>query len=297
MLRLFLLLTILVVPEITQAAMCTSTTVGASICSALLPAQSIFIDLIDIAKWIALGFISFGFILFVGFKIYNSFHSAKLNEWSNYQSDGIHFSNDEFSRDEHLQYLEDQEQLQKEFPAFEGSHDERDRSNQAFEGSHDERDQSELFDRTSLDYVVADSSVETEDQLEDRLEQERIDANIQTLYFREDGELVDVNGQVVSEDEQLEANIDVYSSKGELRYSVRDGQAIDVDSGEVVEYLPNEEKDNFEQEEQDNGWSYEQEEQDNSWSYVSHQSVSSQETEDEYHDRIEQELIDLRNSR
>lgn len=269
--------------------MCTSTTVGANICSALLPAKIIAIDLFDIAKWISLGLISFGFILFAGFKIYNVLHSRKVNEWSNYQSDTVHFSNDEYSRqasiDEYFQYLEEKEAFENEHPEFEGSHEEKDRSNQAFEGSYDEHDRSELFDRTSLDYLVADSSVETEDQREDRLEQEKLD-NYQTLYFREDGELVDVNGQVVSEDEQLEANIDVYSSKGELRYSVRDGQAIDVNSGEVIEYLPNEEKDNFEQEEQDN-----------SWSYVSHQSVSSQETEDEYHDRIEQELIDLRNSR
>jgi len=289
MLRFIFFLTILIASEITQAAMCTSTTVGANICSALLPAKIIAIDLFDIAKWISLGLISFGFILFAGFKIYNVLHSRKVNEWSNYQSDTVHFSNDEYSRqasiDEYFQYLEEKEAFENEHPEFEGSHEEKDRSIQAFEGSHDEHDRSELFDRTSLDYLVADSSVETEDQREDRLEQEKLD-NYQTLYFREDGELVDVNGQVVSEDEQLEANIDVYSSKGELRYSVRDGQAIDVNSGEVIEYLPNEEKDNFEQEEQDN-----------SWSYVSHQSVSSQETEDEYHDRIEQELIDLRNSR
>jgi len=262
--------------------MCTSTTVGASICSALLPVQSTFIELLDIAKWIALGLISFGFILFAGFKIYNVLHLRKVNEWSNYQSDTVHFSNDEYSRkasiDDYFQYLEDKEAFESEHPEFEGSHNERDNLNQTFEGSHDEHDRSELFDRNSLDYVVA----ETEDEREDRIEQAKIDA----LYFRDDGELVDVNGKVVSEDEQLESNIDVYSSKGELSFKVRDGQAVDVDSGEVVEYLPNEEKDNFEQKEQDN-----------SWSYVSQQSVSSQETEDEFNDRMEQAMTDLRNSR
>jgi len=58
MLRLFFLLIILVAPEITQAATCTSTTVGANICSALLPAKIIVIDLFDIANWIALGLVA-----------------------------------------------------------------------------------------------------------------------------------------------------------------------------------------------------------------------------------------------
>ncbi len=206
----------------------------------------------------------------------------KINEWSNYQSDTVHFSNDEYSRkasiDEYFQYLEDKEAFESEHPEFEGSHNERDNLNQTFEGSHDEHDRSELFDRNSLDYVVA----ETEDEHQDRIEQAKIDA----LYFRDDGELVDVNGKVVSEDEQLESNIDVYSSKGELSFKVRDGQVVDVDSGEVVEYLPNEEKDNFEEEEIENGSSY-----------VSQQSVSYQETEDEFNDRMEQAMTDLRNSR
>jgi len=94
---------------------------------------------------------------------------------------------------------------------------------------------------------------------------------------------------VVSEDAQLEADIDVYSSKGELSYSVRDGQAIDVDSGEVIEYLPKEEvEDNLKEKE---------EEIDNGWSYTSQESETYEETEDEYQDRMQQAMIDYRNSR
>jgi len=291
MLRLLFFL-IIFIPEISQAAICTSTTVGANICSALLPAKIIAIDLFNIANWIALGLISFGFILFAGFKVYGSFNSRKVAEWSSYQSDTVHFSNDEYDRktsvDAYFQYLEDKEAFDNENPEFEGSHDESDRSNQVFQGSHDDHDRSELFDRNSLDYDGT-FTTETEDEREDRIEQEKIDDAHQTLYFTKEGELVDVNGQVVSEDAQLEADIDVYSSKGELSYSVRDGQAIDVDSGEVIEYLPKEEvEDNLKEKE---------EEIDNGWSYTSQESETYEETEDEYQDRMQQAMIDYRNSR
>jgi len=51
-----------------QAATCSNTAAG-GICT-LLTASNIFTEMKDIATWISLGFIVFGFILFAGFKIY-----------------------------------------------------------------------------------------------------------------------------------------------------------------------------------------------------------------------------------
>lgn len=287
MLRIFLLLISFSVDA--QAYTCTNTaTMG--ICNKFAPILDKVKDIAELMFWlvIGLGTISFIYLAYdfissalgltkakvpltetevdsvsLGSKVYGILNKRKLDEWSNYQSDGIHFSNDEFSRDEHLQYLEDKEAFESEHPEFEGSHNEDDRS--------------VLFDKTSLEYDgESHLTVETNEQ-ENRIEQEN---NYQSFYFRKDGELVDVDGEVVSEDEQLETNVDIYSANGELSFSVRDGQAIDVDSGEVVEHLAKE-----------------KEEEDNGWSYVPQESVVYQETEDEYQDRMEQAMIDLKNSR
>ncbi len=57
----------LVLASEAQAA-CTNTAAD-GICT-LMTASGIFTEMKDIATWIALGFIVFGFILFAGFKIY-----------------------------------------------------------------------------------------------------------------------------------------------------------------------------------------------------------------------------------
>jgi len=53
----------------TEAQAACSNTAADGICT-LMTASNIFTEMKDIATWIALGFIVFGFILFAGFKIY-----------------------------------------------------------------------------------------------------------------------------------------------------------------------------------------------------------------------------------
>jgi len=60
----------LVLASEAQAAVC-SNTAADGICT-LMTATGIFTEMKDIATWIALGFIVFGFILFAGFKIYGA---------------------------------------------------------------------------------------------------------------------------------------------------------------------------------------------------------------------------------